>query len=135
LGWLLLPISIVLLSYSLTIGISLGKNYSRSGVSNHLVKTGNYALIRHPDLIWYVTFLIALILVSSSATLLIVAPIWAAWKLICVIIQDKVLFVRMIPGYRQYKQETPMIIPNRKSLIAFWRTIKIDIHRSEKIVV
>lgn len=87
-----------------------------------MIKTGTYALVRHPGVIWYTLFLIALLLISSSQLLLIALPIWVFMDVLYVIIQDKFYFPHMFPGYEEYKKETPMLIPTRKSLASFWRT-------------
>jgi len=88
-----------------------------------LIKTGTYALVRHPGVIWYVLFLIALLLVSRSKLFLIAAPIWIFMDILYVFVQEKFYFSRMFPGYGEYKKETPMLIPTRKSLASFWRTL------------
>jgi len=84
-----------------------------------LIKTGTYALVRHPGVIWYVLFLIALLLISRSRLLLIALPIWVFMDVLYVFIQEKFYFPHMFPGYGEYKKETPMLIPNRKSFSSF----------------
>jgi protein-S-isoprenylcysteine O-methyltransferase Ste14 len=125
LGWIMLPLFSLLLVYSLLLEVPAGKTYYKTGGSNRLTVTGSYALTRHPELLWYVLVLIALIFIFSSKVLLIEAPMWAIWKLVCVIVQDKLLFPEMFAEYQQYQKETPMIIPNRKSVRAFFSTLKL----------
>lgn len=123
LGWFLLFISAFLLSFSLFWEIPLRKTYLAKGVGDKLIKTGTYALVRHPGVIWFTLFLIALLLVSRSKLLLIAAPIWIFMDILYVFVQEKFYFSRMFPGYGEYKKETPMLIPTRKSLASFWRTL------------
>jgi hypothetical protein len=50
--------------------------------------------------------------------------------IIHVTIQDRFLFGKMFPEYKDYRRETPMLIPNRKSIVAFVRTINCPIEKS-----
>ncbi len=119
LGWFLLFVSAFLLLFSLFWEIPLGKTYLVKGVGDELIKTGTYALVRHPGVIWYTLFLIALLLISSSQLLLIALPIWIFMDILYVFIQEKFYFSRMFPGYEEYKKETPMLIPTRRSFVRF----------------
>lgn len=119
LGWLLLIISILLLIHSLFINLPFRKTYITTGVGKRLVTTGLYALVRHPWLYGFVMLMLSLILVSRSSLMLIAAPIWIALDILLVVIQDRFFFSKMFPGYSRYRQETPMLLPNRKSVIAF----------------
>lgn len=42
------------------------------------------------------------------------------FNLTLAVVVDKVFFIKMFAGYRQYRMETPMFIPSRKS-VAFAR--------------
>jgi len=119
LGWFLLFTSSFLLFFSLFWEIPFRKTYTVKGVGDKLIKTGTYALVRHPGVIWYVLFLIALLLISRSRLLLIALPIWVFMDVLYVFIQEKFYFPHMFPGYGEYKKETPMLIPNRKSFSSF----------------
>ncbi len=119
LGWLILVASIVMLIYSLFINLPFIKTYVARGAGDRLVKTGLYALVRHPWVHCFALLLLSLILVSGSNLLLVAAPIWILLDIILVVIQDKFIFTRMFPGYEQYQQETPMLIPNRRSMAVF----------------
>ena len=119
LGWGLLAMSVFLLSYSLFISLPFRKTYVATGVSDKLITTGLYALVRHPGVIWFVLFMLSLILVSKSSLLLIAAPIFILLDVVLVIVQDRFLFIRMFDGYESYRQKTPMLVPNRQSINAF----------------
>jgi protein-S-isoprenylcysteine O-methyltransferase Ste14 len=121
-GWVLLPTFIFCFIYSLFINLPFRKTYVKTGVGSQLIRTGTYALVRHPGVLWYGVILIALILISKSQLLLIAAPVWFAMDVIHVTIQDKFLFGKMFPEYKDYRKETPMLIPNRKSIAAFLKT-------------
>ena len=115
-GWPLLSISSLLLVYSIFLEIPFRKTYAEAGVGDELIKTGTYALTRHPGVLWYSLFLMGLILVSRSRSSLWAAPAWLAMEVLWVWIQDRFFFDQMFPGYEQYRQETPMLIPTRKSI-------------------
>ena len=122
-GWVLLPTFIFFFIYSLFINLPFRKTYVKTGVGNELIRTRTYALVRHPGVLWYGVILIALILISRSQLLLIAAPIWFVMDIIHVTVQDRFLFGKMFAEYKDYRRETPMLIPNLKSIVAFIRTI------------
>jgi len=124
LGWALLSISLPVLIYSLFINLPFRKTYVAIGVGDKLITTGLYALVRHPWIHCSVLLLLSLILVSKSSLLLIASPIWILLNILLVVIQDTFIFSRMFAGYDQYRKETPMLLPNRKSISACIRTIK-----------
>ncbi len=119
LGWGLLAASLILLIHALFINLPFGKTYVNTGVGDRLVTTGLYALVRHPWLPSFALVLLSLLLVSRSSLLLVAAPIWLVLDVVLVVIQDRYVFGRMFPGYREYRQRTPMLLPNRKSIKAF----------------
>jgi protein-S-isoprenylcysteine O-methyltransferase Ste14 len=123
-GLVLLIMSISLLIYSLFINLPFRKTYFATGVGNKLIKTGTYALVRHPGVLWFVPFMLSLILVSRSSLLLIAAPTFILLDIALVVVQDKFFFVRMFDGYKRYQRETPMLVPNRQSISAFINSLK-----------
>ncbi len=124
LGWALLSISFFLLIYSLFINLPFRKTYVATGVGDKLVKTGLYALVRHPGVPWLILVTLSLILVSRSSLMLIASPIWILLDILLVAIQDKFFFGRMFAGYDTYRRETPMLVPNRRSISAFINSLK-----------
>jgi protein-S-isoprenylcysteine O-methyltransferase Ste14 len=124
LGWILLLMSLLLVAYSLFINLPLRQTYISSGVEDRLVKTGTYALVRHPAVLWYALLLLSLILVSKAKLLLVASPIWLLMDTLYVFVQERLLFTKMFAGYDDYRRETPMLIPNRKSIGACIRTLR-----------
>jgi len=124
LGWGLLPIFLFMLIYSLYINLPFGKTYVTTGVGDKLITSGLYALVRHPWVHWLILLLLSLILVSKSSLMLIAAPIWVSLDIVLVAIQDKFFFGRMFTDYDNYRRETPMFIPNRRSINAFINSLK-----------
>ena len=127
LGWAVLVLSSVLFIHSLFISLPFHKTYVRDGVGDKLIKTRVYALVRHPGVIWFILLMLSLIPVSRSRLLLIATPAFISLDILLVIIQDKFVFGRMFDGYESYRQRTPMLLPNRRSISAFlrsWREAK-----------
>ncbi len=124
LGWGVLAVSAFLLIHSLFVSLPFRKTYVDAGVGDKLVKTGLYALVRHPGILWFPLFMLSLIPISKSSLLLIAAPTFIALDIVLVFIQDKFIFGRMFRGYERYRRETPMLLPNRKSVGAFLRSLR-----------
>ena len=124
-GWGLLAISLFLLLYSLFINLPFRKTYIARGVGDKLIKTGLYSLVRHPGVVWFVLLILSLILVSKSKLLLLAAPIFILLDIVLVIVQDKFFFTQMFEGYDDYQQETPMLLPNRKSVNNFIKGLRL----------
>jgi protein-S-isoprenylcysteine O-methyltransferase Ste14 len=118
-GWIILTISIIVFLFALFVNLPFRKTYVAAGVGDKLIKTGLYALARHPGAIWFILFMLSSILVSRSSSMLVAAPIFIVLNTLLVVIQDKIFFPRMFTGYDIYQKETPMLLPNRRSINAF----------------
>lgn len=123
-GWGLLGVSLFMIMLALFINLPFRKTYVEAGVSSKLVKTGLYALVRHPGVYWVATFMFSFVLISRSSMMLIAAPVFVFLNTAFVVIEDKYFFVKMFEGYTEYQQETPMLVPNRRSIKAFLQSIK-----------
>ena len=123
-GWPLLILSAGLLIYSIFLEIPFKQTYATSVVGDRLVKTGTYALTRHPGVLWFGLSLLALLAISRSKLLLIAAPLWFLLDVVWVWIQERFFFSHMFPGYEQYKRETPMLIPTRESAVRCMKTLR-----------
>ncbi len=124
LGWGVLAVSASLLIHSLFISLPFRRTYITTGVGDKLVKTGLYALVRHPGVMWFPLFILSLIPISRSSLLLIAAPIFIGLDIVLVVIQDRFVFGRMFDGYDSYRRQTPMLLPNRRSVSAFLRSLR-----------
>ncbi len=123
-GWPLLILSAYLLVYSIFWEIPFKQTYVLNWVGDKLIKTGTYALVRHPGVLWFGLFLLALMVISRSKLLLIAAPLWFLLDVLWVWIQERFYFSRMFPGYEQYERETPMLIPTRASIVRCVKTLR-----------
>lgn len=125
-GWPLLALSLFLLIYSLFLELPFRDTYARDGVGVKLVKTGTWALVRHPGVLWFALMVCALLMISRSTLFLIAGPVWFFLDVLHVWIQDRFYFPKMFPEYEQYQQETPMLVPTRKSIIKCVKTLRKD---------
>ena len=123
-GWFLLAISVMMIMFALFINLPFRKTYVSAGVGDKLIKTGLYALVRHPGVYWVTSFFFSLVLISNSRLMLIAAPIFVVLNIVLVIVQDKYFFPKMFEGYDKYQQETPILVPNRRSVRAFINSLK-----------
>jgi protein-S-isoprenylcysteine O-methyltransferase Ste14 len=123
-GWILLLTSFLMFLYSLFINLPFYKTYIASGVSDRLITTGLYSLVRHPGVMWFILVMISLLLISRSNLLLIAASVFILLDIVLVIIQDKFIFDKMFAGYAEYRRETPMLMPNRQSMNIFINSVK-----------
>lgn len=123
-GWFLLAFSLMMIAFALFINLPFRKTYVSTGVGDKLVKTGLYALVRHPGVYWVTSFFFSLVLISKSHLMLIAVPIFVVLNTALVIVQDKYFFLKMFEDYDKYQKETPMLVPNRRSVKAFINSLK-----------
>ena len=114
-GVALLFLSLLGLIYTLFINLPFREVYVE-GTSQKLVKTGLYAVVRHPGLYPFFGVMLGLVMVFPSSETIIAAGVWTLADLLLIIFEDKVIFPRIFPGYEIYKEETPMLIPHLDSL-------------------
>jgi protein-S-isoprenylcysteine O-methyltransferase Ste14 len=131
LGWPLLLAATALLVYSLFLEIPFRRTYVEAGASFALVRTGTYALTRHPGVLWLALLLVALLLVSRSRLLLWAGPIWLGLDVLAVSIQDRFSLPRQFPDYAEYRQQTPMLLPTLTSVRRCWRTLRSPVSSTD----
>ena len=76
-----------------------------NGVGDKLIKTGTYALVRDPGVLWFGFLLLAVFLVSRSRLLLLATSAWLFMDVPYVWVQERFFFGRMFRNYEQYKKE------------------------------
>jgi protein-S-isoprenylcysteine O-methyltransferase Ste14 len=119
-GWSFFGISVTMITLALFVNLPFRKTYVEAGVGDQLIKTGLYALVRHPGVYWVALFFFSLVFISRSDLMLIAAPIFVVLNTALVVVQDIYFFPKMFQGYKQYQKETPMLVPNRRSIKAFF---------------
>ena len=131
-GWAVLPVALLLLVGALFVNLPFRKTYVAAGVGDKLVTTGLYALVRHPGVHWFVLLMLSLFLISQSATMLLAALVWSAMDIALVVVQDKFIFGRMFADYANYQRQTPMLIPNKRSIGSFTNGLRSSPTRKQK---
>lgn len=121
---LLFLIFLFLLFYSLFLELPFKKTYGAKDYNGGLITTGTYALCRHPGVLWFFFMFIFLFFYTGSVLLLIAGLIWTSLDVLYVYLQEKYFFQEMFKGYKEYKNNTPMLIPNLESIKKCINTIK-----------
>lgn len=106
-----------LLIYS--VFIEVGGNTYKKLAEPKLVTDGTYSLVRHPGVIWLFLAYFFLALYYENSYLLFTAITWTFANTIYVIIQEKLVLVRLFPTYENYIKTTPMVIPSYLSIKKF----------------
>jgi protein-S-isoprenylcysteine O-methyltransferase Ste14 len=123
-GWFLFAVSLLMITFALFINLPFRKTYISTGIGDKLIKTGLYALVRHPGIYWVASFMFSLVFISKSQLMLIAAPIFCIVNTVLVVLEDIYFFPKMFEGYDKYQKETPMLVPNRQSIKAFISSLK-----------
>jgi len=118
-GWVLFIASMLQLLHSLFINLPFYKTYFKVGVSDELVTSGLYAVVRHPGVYGLGIALFSLVLVSQAKLMLDAALVWMAIDIMVVMIQDMFFFDRMFNEYKEYRKNTPMLLPTWQSLARY----------------
>ena len=74
-------------------------------------------------MLWVILFEIGLVLLTGRDMVLYFAVLLVVLDIVHVALQDFVFFPRMFPGYKEYQQQTPFLIPTRASLRKCFRTL------------
>jgi protein-S-isoprenylcysteine O-methyltransferase Ste14 len=126
-GVMLAAAGAALLAYSLFIELAAARRREGARAEvERLVRTGTYALCRHPGYWWLLIFLAGLVLAADRSGMVLLAAGWAGLNLILVIAQDWVVFPRRFPEYPSYRRATPFLIPSASSIRAAIHTFRRD---------
>ena len=85
-----------------------------------LVQTGTYAICRHPAFWGILMFVTGMSLLVPVSSMWMLALLWVGLELALITVQDVWVFPTLFPEYRQYRKETPFVLPTRKSLREGW---------------
>ncbi len=82
------------------------------------VKTGWYALCRHPGVLWFGALYVCLAALVCTGEMLVAALLFTGLDVAYVGVQDRWIFPKTLQGYAEYQAVTPFLIPTRRSLRA-----------------
>ncbi len=123
-GWTLAGAFFLLLVYSLFVEVPFVSAYARAGRPGRLVRSGTYALCRHPGVLWLAGTLTGLFLATGSLWLLPALAVWTALDVLYVVLQERLFFPRLFgPAYARYQRDVPMLLPTLQSIRACAGTI------------
>lgn len=107
-------ISGFLLFWSVFLEIRITKKKLRLGPSD-IVRTGTYALCRHPGF-WWLAFL-ALAIGGLKGFTVYFFPIFMmiSFDLLLILLQDRYTFPKVFQGYDDYKKSVPFLIPRKRT--------------------
>ena len=124
-GWIILPASGLLFLRSLFFDLPFKGTYGTSRSGSYLVTTGTYAHVRHPTVPLFLLALISLLLVSQASLLLLAIPIWGSLDVLWVILQERMVLTKIFPDYAEYRETTPMLIPDRRTIRVLCNALNI----------
>jgi protein-S-isoprenylcysteine O-methyltransferase Ste14 len=105
-----------LLIYTLFFALPFKDTYVTTGSPPKVCDCGVYALCRHPGVLWLIGFYAFLGLALQTTLMITLAAIFSILDLLYVIFQDRWTFVKYFSNYKEYKTDTPFLLPNLKSI-------------------
>lgn len=112
-----------LLIYTLFFALPFKDTYLNTEAEPKVYREGMYALCRHPGVLWFIGMYISLGQALQLPMLNLAAVIFSSLNILYVIFQDKWTFMRAFPDYKDYKNETPFLIPGLHSMRRCFKTI------------
>lgn len=117
----LAALSLALLIKALFFSFPATQAYA-GGTKPAAVTTGLYALCRHPGVLFLGLFYLFIWLAARTEALLAAFVLFTALDVLLVTWEDARVFPRTLDGYEAYKETTPFLLPNARSLRAALKT-------------
>jgi len=92
------------------------------GESSSTADTGLYALCRHPGVLFFGGMHFFLWLVSGRDMMLFSTVLFTLCNVFYVFVQDRKYFPLMLPGYEEYRERVPFLIPTVGSVSRCFKT-------------
>lgn len=108
---------LLLMIYSIVIEVS------KNNADKKLITTGTYSLTRHPGVLWFFLYYMFGGILFANFMILIAGIVWTIVNIFYVYLQEVLVFKHIFDNYHDYKTTTPMIIPNKSSLLQCLKTI------------
>lgn len=109
-------IFLFMMIYTLFFALPFKNTYIEKKGYNKVYKSGVYALCRHPGVLWFMGFYSFLGLALKIQLLLTAAVVFSLLNILYVIFQDRWTFMKVFEDYDKYKNDTPFLFPNLKSI-------------------
>lgn len=104
------------LIYTLFFALPFQETYVEENHERKTYTEGMYALCRHPGVLWFAFFYLALVGMIGMRRESFDCFLLIGWNLLYVILQDCVIFPKTFSDYEEYQKTTPFLIPNRRSI-------------------
>jgi len=117
-------VSLGLMFYALFFALPFSKTYVTGENSAQVVDTGLYALCRHPGVLFFCFFYLFLYGCSGQDLMFWAWLLFTAMDLLHVAVQDRYIFPKSLPGYGQYQQRVPFLLPTGESLRRCLQTLR-----------
>lgn len=104
------------LIYTLFFALPFQETYVEENHERKTYTKGMYALCRHPGVLWFALFYLALAGMIGTGRAAFDGILLILWNILYVILQDRVIFPKTFSDYEEYQKTTPFLIPNRKSV-------------------
>lgn len=110
---------LVLLIYTLFFALPFDDTYLKESKERLAYTEGIYSLCRHPGVLWFAGAYLCFWGMSGDLSRGIYFISMIFWNYLYIIIQDFWIFPVTFTNYREYKDNTPFLLPNRRSINAY----------------
>lgn len=112
--WLLFAIFMALLLHALFFTFPVSAAYDSPGAVRPVCRRGQYALCRHPGVLWFSCA--ACCLWAGAGLPLLSAASYILLDILLAAFEDLVVFPVLLTGYDSYRRDTPFLFPTLRSM-------------------
>ena len=97
--------------YSLFFAIDFKETYIENSKERKAYTKGMYSLCRHPGVLWYILLFISLGFLINNLDIIPFYIMMIVFNVLYIVYQDYYIFPKTFVNYKEYKKETPFLIP------------------------
>lgn len=103
----------LLLIYSTFIAVRTGGSDKQQAgeESRRVIDTGMYGIVRHPGFYWFTLLIGSLITIYTDFRFIVGGIVLIVLNFFLIFIEDRVLFPKIFPKYREYQEKVPFLLP------------------------
>lgn len=105
-----------LLVYTLFFALPFDATYVEESRERRAYTEGVYALCRHPGVLWFALMYLGIAGMIWNGEALLDGGLLIAWNTAYICLQDWRIFPKTFTNYEDYRQMTPFLIPNGRSV-------------------
>ena len=106
--------ALLLLLYSLFLEIPLSEPF-RQQKERQAIRHGTYGIVRHPGFLWFLAGELALWGLYREPEFALSALLLVIMNFLLVLLEDRVIFPRLLSNYEEYQKAVPLLIPFGKT--------------------